>query len=199
MVKPSKIRALPEEISAVHLWIIAVQKLSGNEERWIRAETILNQSLSALDVSETSTRVSIILWWSWKTFHGSACSMASFQSLIIHQAMAAKSKFFNVCQHFFRFFHNDYRAFDNNFQKIYILGFRLIIVSHWCPTLPDFAGFGMHFNFTDVPYHYYDDAKSFKHVHSAKNEVCGIFSLQKCGYIGSDLTRNISDSEKFCA
>ena len=96
------------------------------------------------------------------------------------------------------FFHNDYRAFDNNFQK-YILGFRLIILSHWCPSLPDFAGFGMHFNFTEVPYHYYDNAESFTHVHSAKNEVCAILRLQKCGYIGSDLTRNIPDFEKFCA
>ena len=98
---------------------------------------------------------------------------------------------------FLSFIHNDNRAFDNSFQK-YILGFRLIIVSHWCPSLPDFAGFGMHFNFTDVPYHYYDKANSFKHVHSATNEVCGILRLQKCGYIGSDLTRNISDFERFC-
>ena len=59
--------------------------------------------------------------------------------------------------------------------------------------MPDFAGFGMHLNITEVPYHYYDNLVSFKSVHSANNEVCGILKLQKCGYIGRDLTHIISD------
>ena len=43
--------------SAVQSWISAVQRFSGNEQRWTRPESILNQSWSALNVSETSTRV----------------------------------------------------------------------------------------------------------------------------------------------
>ena len=35
----------------------AVQRFSGNEQRWNRPEIVLNQSWSALNVSETSTRV----------------------------------------------------------------------------------------------------------------------------------------------
>ena len=42
--------------SAVQSWISAVQRFSGNEQRWSRPESILNQSWSALNVSETSTR-----------------------------------------------------------------------------------------------------------------------------------------------
>ena len=38
-------------------WISAVQRFWGNEQRWNRPESILNQSWSALNVSETSTRV----------------------------------------------------------------------------------------------------------------------------------------------
>ena len=47
--------------SAVQSWISAVQRFSGNEQRWNRPEIILNQSWSSLNVSETSTRVSY--WW----------------------------------------------------------------------------------------------------------------------------------------
>ena len=43
--------------SAVQSWISAVQRFSGNEQRWNRPESILNQSWSARNVSETSTRV----------------------------------------------------------------------------------------------------------------------------------------------
>ena len=43
--------------SAVQSWISAVQRFSGNEQRWNRPEIILNQSWSALNVSETSTRI----------------------------------------------------------------------------------------------------------------------------------------------
>ena len=42
--------------SAVQSWISAVQRFSGNEQRWNRPESILKQSWSALNVSETSTR-----------------------------------------------------------------------------------------------------------------------------------------------
>ena len=45
--------------SAVQSWIRAVQRFSGNEQRWNRRESILNQSWSALNVSETSTRIMI--------------------------------------------------------------------------------------------------------------------------------------------
>ena len=46
--------------SAVQSWISAVQRFSGNEQRWNRPESILTQSWSALNVSETSTRVFIL-------------------------------------------------------------------------------------------------------------------------------------------
>ena len=42
--------------SAVQSWISAVHRFSGSEHRWNRPEIILNQSWSALKVSETSTR-----------------------------------------------------------------------------------------------------------------------------------------------
>ena len=42
--------------SAVESWIRAVQRFSGNEQRWIRTETFLNQSWTALICSGTSTR-----------------------------------------------------------------------------------------------------------------------------------------------
>ena len=42
--------------SAVQSWISAVQRFSGNQHRWNRPESILNQNWSALNVSETSTR-----------------------------------------------------------------------------------------------------------------------------------------------
>ena len=45
--------------SAVQSWISAFQRFSGNEQRWNRPESFLNQSWSALNVSETSTRVCI--------------------------------------------------------------------------------------------------------------------------------------------
>ena len=45
--------------SAVQSWISAVQRFSGDEQRWNRPESILNQSWLALNVSETSTRVTI--------------------------------------------------------------------------------------------------------------------------------------------
>ena len=44
-------------LRAVQSWISDVQRFSGNERHWIRTETFLNQSWSALNVSETSTRV----------------------------------------------------------------------------------------------------------------------------------------------
>ena len=44
--------------SLVQRWIRVVQRFSGNEQRWIRAEAFLNQSWLALTVSETSTRES---------------------------------------------------------------------------------------------------------------------------------------------
>ena len=47
--------------SAVQSWISAVQRFSGNEQRWNRPESILNQSWSALNVSETWTRVRLHL------------------------------------------------------------------------------------------------------------------------------------------
>ena len=57
--------------SAVQSWISAVQIFSGNEQRWNRPESILNQSWSALNVSETSTRevffVCQFLKANWKT------------------------------------------------------------------------------------------------------------------------------------
>ena len=46
---------------SVQSWISAVQRFSGNEQRWNRPEIVLNQSWSALNVSETSTRVGISL------------------------------------------------------------------------------------------------------------------------------------------
>ena len=42
--------------SAVQSLISAVQRFSGNEKRWNRPEIVLNQSWSALNISETSTR-----------------------------------------------------------------------------------------------------------------------------------------------
>ena len=42
--------------SAVQSSVSAVHRFSGNEQRWNRPEIILNQSWSALNVSETSTR-----------------------------------------------------------------------------------------------------------------------------------------------
>ena len=42
-------------ISAVQSWISALQQFSGNEQRWIRNETFLNQNQLALNVSKTST------------------------------------------------------------------------------------------------------------------------------------------------
>ena len=52
--------------SAVQSWIGAVQRFSGNQQRWNRPESILNQSWSALNVSETSTRESMDLWWGFQ-------------------------------------------------------------------------------------------------------------------------------------
>ena len=46
--------------SAVQSWISAVQRFSGNEQRWNRPESILNQSWSALNVSETQTREKLL-------------------------------------------------------------------------------------------------------------------------------------------
>ena len=80
--KSALFSVVSEEISAFQLWVnavsekisteialfqrwflalkisvfSAVQRFSGNEQRWNRPESILNQSWSALNVSETSTR-----------------------------------------------------------------------------------------------------------------------------------------------
>ena len=65
-------------LSAVQSWIRAVQRFSGNKQHWNRPESILNQSWSALNVSETSTREGegcaklipksqMRLWWHAKT------------------------------------------------------------------------------------------------------------------------------------
>ena len=49
--------------SAIQSWISAVQRFSGNEQRWNRPEIVLSQSWSALNVSETSTRVNCYMLW----------------------------------------------------------------------------------------------------------------------------------------
>ena len=64
--------------SAVHSWISAVQRFSGNEQRWNRPEIILNQSCSAMNVSETSTRDTIYFW---KTA-GMTCQFAAAKFLV---------------------------------------------------------------------------------------------------------------------
>ena len=55
--------------SAVQSWFSAVQRFSGNEQRWNRPEIILNQSWSALNVSETSTRDIIFFGNSFYNFY----------------------------------------------------------------------------------------------------------------------------------
>ena len=57
-IKNQRISALSQRCFRQNqCWNSVVQRFSDNEERWIRTETFLNQSWSALTVSKTSTRV----------------------------------------------------------------------------------------------------------------------------------------------
>ena len=49
--------------SADHILISAVNGFSGHEQRWLITETFLNQTSSALKVSETSTRDHYLVIW----------------------------------------------------------------------------------------------------------------------------------------
>ena len=93
--------------------------------------------------------------------------------------------------------HNIYAAFMLLAQYLCSINFaciiyRLLLASSWCPTKPDFAGFGMHLNSTLIPYHYFDNSFFSQGIHSPSDEKYGILKLQRCGFIGQDLTHSVN-------